>query len=126
MHRDIKLENVVVTDNDEVRLIDFGLAKVMTGPKLEGSCGTPFYMAPEVIKGSYGLEADNWSLGVLLYFMVSGLQPFQHKTKYGVFRRITKCDFSFDDPAFETISPECKDLISQLLVFEPERRLTCQ
>ena len=70
----------MITDNDEIRLIDFGLSKIQSGEKLEEMAGTPLYMAPEVIKGSYNKEADMWSLGVLLYVLVSGFHPFYEKT----------------------------------------------
>ena len=77
IHRDIKPENIMITDNGSVRLIDFGLSKVNKGDKkLTTIAGTPFYMAPEVLDGNYGAKADIWSLGVLLYVLVSGYLPF--------------------------------------------------
>ena len=77
VHRDIKPENIMITDSGSVRLIDFGLSKVNKGDKrLTTIAGTPFYMAPEVLDGNYGAKADIWSLGVLLYVLVSGYLPF--------------------------------------------------
>ena len=93
VHRDIKPENIMVTENDDIRLIDFGLSKVQTGKKLDEIAGTPLYMAPEVIQGSYGKEADMWSLGVLLYTLVSGYLPFYEKTTNAVFKKISQCDW---------------------------------
>lgn len=67
----------MITDSGSVRLIDFGLSKVNKGDKkLSTIAGTPFYMAPEVLDGNYGAKADIWSLGVLLYVLVSGYLPF--------------------------------------------------
>ena len=104
VHRDIKPENIMVTANDEIRLIDFGLSKVQTGKKLEEIAGTPLYMAPEVISGSYGKEADMWSLGVLLYTLVSGYLPFYEKTTAEVFKKISQCDWKFPNSGFNRVS----------------------
>ena len=69
-------------------------------------------MAPEVINGSYGREADMWSLGVLLYTLVSGYFPFYEKSTKAVFEKIKCCDWEFKGRAFDKITSECKDLIS--------------
>jgi calcium-dependent protein kinase len=76
VHRDIKPENIMVNDEDETKLIDFGLSKTQTKGAMTTVAGTPFYMAPEVLNESYSAKADIWSLGVLLYTMVSGYLPF--------------------------------------------------
>ena len=78
VHRDIKPENIMITDDDEVKLIDFGLSKIkkQTKQMMHTVAGTPFYMAPEVLNENYGTKADIWSLGVLLYVLVSGYLPF--------------------------------------------------
>ena len=75
IHRDIKSENIMITDSGSVRLIDFGLSKA-SKKNLKTIAGTPYYMAPEVLDGNYGQKADIWSLGVLLYTLVSGYLPF--------------------------------------------------
>jgi len=78
IHRDIKPENIMITDSGSVRLIDFGLSKANRGnANMTTVAGTPYYMAPEVLMGSYGAKADIWSLGVLMYTLVSGYLPFQ-------------------------------------------------
>lgn len=126
VHRDIKPENIMITDSNEIRLIDFGLSKVQTGKQLEEIAGTPLYMAPEVINGSYGKEADMWSLGVLLYTLVSGFFPFYEKNTKKVFEKIKTCEWQFQGRTFQKITDECKDLISNLLVKDPKKRLTGQ
>ena len=74
IHRDIKPDNIMITPNDSLRLIDFGLAKICDGKHgLEEIAGTPYYMAPEVIESSYREEADIWSCGVLLYTLLNAL-----------------------------------------------------
>ena len=85
----------MITDSNEIRLIDFGLSKVQTGKQLEEIAGTPLYMAPEVINGSYGKEADMWSLCVLLYTLVSGFFPFYEKNTKKVFEKIKTCEWQF-------------------------------
>ena len=76
MHRDIKPENIMITDQGKVKLIDFGLAIASRKKYQTDMAGTPDYMAPGVIKGHYHSKADIWSLGVVLYTLVSGYLPF--------------------------------------------------
>jgi len=77
VHRDIKPDNIMITETDTVRLIDFGLSKASNNKaKMTTVAGTPYYMAPEVLEGSYSSKADIWSLGVLLYTLVCGYLPF--------------------------------------------------
>ena len=66
----------MITDKGRVKLIDFGLSKASRTKKLSDITGTPYYIAPEVLRGSYHAESDIWSIGVLLFFLVSGYQPF--------------------------------------------------
>ena len=127
IHRDIKPENIMITEAGSVRLIDFGLSKASkTNRNLTTVAGTPYYMAPEVLEGNYSSQADIWSLGVLLYTLVSGYLPFQGQTSAEVFRKIKEADFHFNHVEFESVSNECKDLISKLLVPNAKRRLSGQ
>jgi len=76
-HRDIKPENIMVTKDNELKIIDFGLSKKQqANKKLKTVVGTAFYMAPEVLYGRYDNKCDTWSLGVLLYVFMSGYLPF--------------------------------------------------
>ena len=79
VHRDIKLQNILLKDGLEVKLIDFGFAFVETGEKVSNFCGTPSYMAPEIVqrRDHYGKPTDVWSLGVLLFKMLIGTFPFE-------------------------------------------------
>ena len=127
VYRDIKPENIMITESGSVRLIDFGLSKASkTNRNLTTVAGTPYYMAPEVLEGNYSSQADIWSLGVLLYTLVSGYLPFQGQTSAEVFRKIKEADFHFNHIEFESVSNECKDLITKLLVPNSKRRLSGQ
>jgi serine/threonine protein kinase len=113
VHRDIKPENIMITETDVVKLIDFGLSKVIKRSNLHQIAGTPFYMAPEVVNGdSYGFKADMWSIGVLLYVMMSGYLPFNGKNTEKVFERIRVGKVNFDHVEFNSVSAEGKELIT--------------
>ena len=101
LHRDIKPENIMYGIDGEIRLVDFGLAKQTTNPgeKLHTVAGTPYFIAPEVLQGSYGKECDIWSLGVLLYLIIFGTQPFDGNNRADVFKKIQKGDFKFPETA---------------------------
>lgn len=81
VHRDLKPENILVTANDTVKLIDFGLSRSTSQVVTDKVAGTPFYIAPEIIDWKpYGSKADMWSIGVLLYVLLSGYMPFEAET----------------------------------------------
>jgi len=120
-HRDIKPENIMLTKDNEVKLIDFGLSKRhKKKEKLKTIAGTPYYMAPEVLVGNYDNACDSWSLGVLLYVFMSGYLPFQGKNRMEVFTKIKNADYHFRHEEFKIVSDEAKDLIRQLLISDPK------
>jgi calcium-dependent protein kinase len=117
----------MVGKDDNIKLIDFGLSYVKRkGEHANEIAGTPFYMAPEIIKGDYGFEVDIWSLGVLLYILVSGYLPFFSDDRDEVFRKIQTADFHFDHNEFKSVSEECKTLIRKMLTLDPKKRIKGQ
>jgi len=112
---------------DEIKIIDFGLSKLYDGKSKgkETIVGTPYYVAPEVLNGKYGVECDCWSIGVMLYIILSGLLPFSGSTPESVFRQVKEADYHFDHKEFEKISPAAIDLISHLLEKDTKKRFTC-
>ncbi|KAJ9449614.1 CBL-interacting serine/threonine-protein kinase 23 [Diplonema papillatum] len=130
-HRDLKPENLLLTRDDELKISDFGLSNlqhvnergtVSDSMKLQTACGTPNYVAPEVIStmGGYnGFKADVWSCGVILYHMLAGFLPFRGPHVQDLLKKI-----KFADPeACPRISGDAKDLILQLLRKEPVKRI---
>ena len=125
IHRDIKPENIMITATDEIKIIDFGLSKrYKKGEKLHNVAGTPYYMAPEVLEGDYDNKCDVWSLGVLLYVLMSGYLPFQGQNRSEVFAKIKKAKFNFNHEEFKSCTPHVIGLIKRLLVIDPKKRLT--
>ncbi|KAI5669555.1 hypothetical protein M9H77_19408 [Catharanthus roseus] len=125
-HRDLKPENLLLDDNGELKVTDFGLSALTElqhdGQLLHTQCGTPAYIAPEVLrkKGYDGKKADIWSCGVILYVLLAGFLPFQHENVLNMYRKIFKAEYSFPN----WFSLEAKRLISRLLVADPQRRIT--
>ena len=126
MHRDLKPENILVVDDYIVKITDFGLAKQLTGDGLAKTfCGTPQYFAPEVFlrqhtvagQGRYtGPAADCWSLGVVLYVLLSGLPPFDNSS--------TDWELDFSRGVWDSVSNAAKDLISKLLCQDATQRIS--
>lgn len=88
------------------------------------TCGTPGYVAPEIIEGlKYGCECDYWSLGVLTYVLLSGTQPFYDNDSNAIFDKIRRCEFNFNDNIWKRISKEAQDFISKLIVLNPKERM---
>lgn len=127
-HRDIKLDNIMVnTDTFDIKLIDFGFStKFSDRGNLKGKIGTPYYVAPEVLKGVYGKECDMWSLGVMTYYMITGDPPFHAESDSELFDAIIKADVTYTKKQLKDISKEAQDFISRLLVKTPDFRMTAQ
>ena len=123
IHRDLKPENILLDEEGHLALTDFGLAKEnMESPESNTRtfCGTVEYMAPEMIQGQgYGRSADFWSLGVLVYDMLTGNPPFQHKNEQKLREKILKDKIKL--PAF--LTAEAHSIIKALLNRDPKKRL---
>mmetsp|Transcript_927 Transcript_927/g.2921 ORF Transcript_927/g.2921 Transcript_927/m.2921 type:complete len:396 (+) Transcript_927:313-1500(+) len=127
-HRDIKPENILCSRKEwpyHVKLSDFGLSNY-SGAPMRTRVGTPYFVAPEVLKGhTYGTAVDSWSCGVVLYNLLSGKLPFDSEEEpEKIFRLILDGKFTFPDREWENISRDAKRLIKDLLVVDPEKRLT--
>mmetsp|Transcript_873 Transcript_873/g.2105 ORF Transcript_873/g.2105 Transcript_873/m.2105 type:complete len:506 (-) Transcript_873:7312-8829(-) len=127
-HRDIKPMNILFSSKEagaEVKLLDFGLAKNFAEvEKLESMVGTPYYIAPEVIKGTYGSECDVWALGVLFYMMLSGEHPFVGSHLEAIYASILSGVYDFNGKVWQKVSTEAKHLISRMLIVDPRDRIS--
>ena len=133
VHRDIKPENLVFESATTLRpkLTDFGLAKKLEGGpdsnELSEPCGTPGYVAPEILSyGEYGSKVDVWSLGVILYILLSGYPPFYDEDQHELFMQIKRGDYDFADPSWETVSREAKEAIAAMLTVNPSLRVSAK
>ena len=126
-HRDLKPENILfsnVADDSSLKLIDFGLSKVLDGENnMKKTVGTTFYMAPEVIQGNYNEKCDLWSCGIILYIMLCGKPPFYSQDEEELKKKICSMKYNFDYPEFKKVSKDAINLIKKILV-GPEQRLT--
>ncbi|CAG8509068.1 12766_t:CDS:2 [Ambispora leptoticha] len=114
MHRDLKLSNILLTERNELKIADFGLATNINERNGEPNtlCGTPNYISPEIIsRKPYGLATDVWSLGCMLATILTGQAPFESKEVQKTLDRVTKADYELPN----TLSREAKNLINQLL-----------
>lgn len=127
VYRDLKPENVLIASDGHIMLADFGLSKEGIRDCTNGTdtfCGTPEYLAPEVLfRTGHGTAVDWWSLGILLYEMLTSLPPWYSKNRHEMFDGICRRDLVFPDPAKLHISSEAKDLIRGLLQKDPHVRL---
>lgn len=128
VHRDLKPENLLYASPDDdaaIKITDFGLAKSKNASKMSTACGTPGYVAPEVLKNlPYGPAVDMWSVGVVLYILLCGFPPFYHEETKKLYRMIKKGEFGFPAPYWTDISKEAKDLVQRLLTVQPDKRAT--
>ncbi|XP_011300500.1 serine/threonine-protein kinase 17A [Fopius arisanus] len=128
-HLDIKPQNLVLTGefpDCDVKLCDFGISRYIShGADIREILGTPDYVAPEVLNYEpISLATDMWSVGVLLYVLLTGCSPFGGDTKQETFCNISRCRLDFPDDLFEDVSGEARDLMQKLMVKDPSQRLT--
>lgn len=129
IHRDLKLGNVMLDDNMNLKVGDFGLAAqlVYEGERKKTVCGTPNYIAPEILlNGNNGVghsfEVDVWSIGVILYTLLVGEPPFQTQDVKATYNRIKQCRYSF--PVGCTVPEAAKSLVNRILQSNPDQRPT--
>ena len=122
VHRDIKLDNILIDLNNTVKICDFGVSKKISEDELMiDHCGTPGYIAPEIYKdkGYEGFQCDIWSAGVTLYYMLSGTQPFRAYSLKEMEKKVVKGEFE----EIKNISAEANDLIKKMLQIDPDKRI---
>ncbi|KAG8048695.1 hypothetical protein GUJ93_ZPchr0009g585 [Zizania palustris] len=128
MHRDLKPENFLFVGNEEdapLKTIDFGLSMFFRpGEVFTDVVGSPYYVAPEVLRKSYGQEADVWSAGVIIYILLCGVPPFWAETEQGIFEQVLQGSLDFESDPWPIVSEGAKDLLRQVLVRDPKKRLT--
>ncbi|CAJ0941790.1 unnamed protein product, partial [Mesorhabditis belari] len=132
VHRDLKLENILCIDDERIVISDFGFAMILPDEKLlKDLCGTPGYLAPETLRcqmyedaKGYGLEVDQWALGVILYTFLAGYAPFYHRRQLMMMRLIQEGRFEFRREQWDSITSECKELVSLLLTVDVAKRIT--
>lgn len=130
VHRDLKPENLLYYSPEEdskIMISDFGLSKMEDSGIMATACGTPGYVAPEVLaQKPYGKAVDVWSIGVISYILLCGYPPFYDENDANLFAQILKGEFEFDSPYWDDISDFAKDFIRQLMCVDVKKRFTCR
>ncbi|KAL1545628.1 Calcium-dependent protein kinase 20 [Salvia divinorum] len=128
MHRDLKPENFLFVNQQEespLKTIDFGLSAFFKpGETFNDVVGSPYYVAPEVLRKHYSQECDVWSAGVMIYILLCGVPPFWDETEQGIFEQVLKGELDFVSEPWPSISESAKDLVRKMLVQDPKKRLT--
>lgn len=132
-HRDLKPENLLLSSSDletaRLMIADFGLSTLCKPSQARSTvCGTPAYIAPEVLRADFGFKysrsADLWSVGVILFTMLSGKVPFEDDNQAVLFRKIQRAEYSMSTPEWKQVSEPARDLITSLLCVDAAQRLT--
>lgn len=125
LHRDLKPQNILISDNNLIKLCDFGFAKIFDDENymIKTICGTPIYMAPEIIKhNNYSIKSDLWSIGIILYELLLGKYPYNANNHIELIKEIDNKDLTI--PMSLLISNDCKNLIVGLLQKNHEKRIS--
>lgn len=129
VHRDIKPENILLRSRDDdysIVLCDFGISKRVRGVgdnSLRTGCGSPHYVAPEVVRGEeYGSKCDVWSLGVVMFTLLCGFLPFDDDNESVLLSHIAAAEYEFEAPYWDNVSEVAKDMIRGIFVVDPDQR----
>lgn len=125
VHRDLKLENVLLDEGRSIKIIDFGFSVIIPyDKKLTIFCGTPSYMAPEIAskKDYFGPPVDVWALGIILYVMTCGMFPFKGIDDKELYKNIVNCEYE----VLGNVNPTLKRLIHKILKYDPLERLNSE
>ncbi|XP_020266505.1 calcium-dependent protein kinase 17-like, partial [Asparagus officinalis] len=130
MHRDLKPENFLFvnrTEESKLKMIDFGLSIFFKpGDTFTDVVGSPYYVAPEVLRKHYGPKADVWSAGVIIYILLSGVPPFWDDNEQGIFEQVLRGELDFVSDPWPSISESAKDLIRKMLIRDAKKRLSAR
>lgn len=130
VHRDLKPENLLYyspNNDSKIMISDFGLSKMEDSGIMATACGTPGYVAPEVLaQKPYGKAVDVWSIGVISYILLCGYPPFYDENDANLFAQILKGEFEFDSPYWDEISESAKTFIQNLMCVNVDKRYTCK
>ena len=129
VHRDLKPENILINsiegDKFRVKIIDFGTALISPPDKvISRKVGSIYYVAPEILMGNYTGKCDIWSLGVIMYVLLSGRPPFNGRSNNKIMAAIVSGTYKFPSPVWDKISSDAKDLIMKMLTYDPDKRIT--
>ena len=129
VHRDLKLENILFDSMDrdaELKICDFGLSQhYHHGEHMHSTLGTPYYIAPEVLRGDYDEKCDLWSVGVICFMLLSGTPPFPGHNNKEIMEAVKRGEYNFDPSRWKHVRQPAMDFISALLKMNPEERPSC-
>ena len=130
VHCDIKPENIMFESqggNNLIKIIDFGNSSECQGEaRLTNKFGSVYYVAPEVLMSSYNEKCDIWSLGVILFLILSGRPPFNGASDQIILKKVYEGKYNMESPEWENISAEAKDLINQMLTYDYNKRVSAK
>jgi calcium-dependent protein kinase len=128
--RDLKPENILLEANkdfDQIKIIDFGTSLTFDPSKaLDEKLGTPYYIAPEVLKKSYNEKCDIWSCGVILFILLSGTPPFNGSNDNAIMQKVKSGKYSMSGPEWDKITDDAKDLINKMLTLDKDKRISAE
>ena len=129
VHRDLKPENILMDtkNHNTIKVIDFGTSqKFDPNKRMNQIFGTAYYIAPEVLKGDYNEKCDIWSIGVILYILLSGKPPFDGNDDKEIVNSVRIGQYSLAGPEWRNITAEAKDLIKKMLTYDANNRITAE